>query len=318
MNGRTRSRCAGLCALSGIAAAFRSFYAVTIDGAAVYSSRWIVLLGGLLLALPAAGALVLLRRSCPEKSAAQALEYASGRWGARGLSLIYFAVLTYDAGALLRMMSAAARYVAMPESSGPAIMAVTAAGAWAVLQLGYEAAANAAILWKRAITVLIVLLIAAQMRHFRPAWLTPIIGAQPEILIRQTLPAGGILAFSAAGWLLMGFERDTQDSQVLWTTAKSGLIAAALAACVSMLTPGMVDELSGRSFRLGRLLANDRAGLSLEMPYVIVIYGCMLNALLFEAADTAGGPAKTACADPAFSHETSGIASGPIFSAVAL
>jgi hypothetical protein len=73
------------------------------------------------------------------------------------------------------------------------------------------------------------------------------------------------------------------------TVVSAALITAGIAVLFAMLIPGMTEEPPGRSFRIGRLLMNDRAGLSLEMPYVVLIYSGMLTMLLFELSAAAAG-----------------------------
>ncbi len=277
----------GVCALVGMSVAFRAFYAVIADGAPMYGSRWLAVLGGTVLSLIPVGITVFLRRRNPACSAEDALKQSVGRWGTGFIGALFFLILTYDAAAVLRLMSSSAKYVAMPEGNNALIMAVTAVCAVIAAGMGTEAAANAALLWKKAAWVLIVLLLVVQIRQFRAAWLMPILGAGTAVIAEEVIPPAGMFSFAAAGWLLMSPEHDKHGTALFRTVIRSGLTAAGLAAAFCMLVPGMIDEMPMRSFRLGRLLANDRAGLSLEMPYVILLYGGMLTMLVFEISASA-------------------------------
>ncbi len=276
-----------VCTLTGMAIGFRAFLAVALDGGELYGSGWIVLTAGMVLSIPVAAALMIIRRLFPHEEAAGALSGAGGRIGVRLTGTALFLILVCDAGSVLQMMSTAARYVAAPESNRNIIKLVTALTAAAAAALGPCAAAGAAVLWRRLAAVLIVLLILVQAPYFRPGWLTPVLGPGIPVLMRGALPAAGIFSLTAAGWLMLEREHDPDGKAMLRTLMKSGAVTAALATVLAMLVPGMADAPTGRAFRLGRLLANDRAGLTLELPYVILLYSGMLTMLVFEVTAAA-------------------------------
>ena len=195
---------------------------------------------------------------------------------------MYVIVLTVDAAMAVGLMSGTAKYVAVPEANRILMRAVTAGSAMMISMMGAQAAAGAAVLWKKLAAVLIAVLILSQAKFFRLSWLLPVLGPGAGEIGRSALPAAGMLAFSAAGWLMLEPEDDKRGSAVVKCVAGSGLIAAVLLLMLGMLIPGMLEEPPTRGFRIGRLLANDRAGLTLEMPYVVLLYGGMLTMLVFE------------------------------------
>lgn len=286
MGKMTAQRCS-LCTLFGMAAGFRAFYAVIVDGGRLFGSGWISIVLGLLLSIPVAAALMMIRRAQPDLPAAQALRWAAGKWGARLTGAVLLVILVYDAGGVISIMSSTVRYVAMPEANRNIIKAVIALICVAAVLMGTAAIANAAVLWKRLAAVLIAVLVLAQASQFRAAWLTPVLGPGVGGLMENALPAAGMFSFMAAAWLMLEPGHDRTGTALLKSALCSGMIAAALALALGMLVPGMLDEPSLRSFKLGRLLANDRAGLSLEMPYVALIFSGMLSMLLFELAAAA-------------------------------
>ncbi len=287
MMGRMTAQRRSLCTWIGMAIGFRLFCAVIVDGGQLFGSAWLAMLMGLLLSIPAAAALIPVRRLRPELEGPEALRSAAGSMGMKLAGLILTVVLVYDAGALITLMTSTAKYVAMPEANRNAVKAVTAAAAVTASLMGASAAADAAVLWRRLAAALIAVLVITQAKYFRGAFLTPVLGPGVGEILKNALPAAGMLAFAAAGWLMLEPEHDQAGTAVLKSAVISGLTAAALALCMSMLVPGMPDEPSTRSFRIGRLLANGRAGLTLEMPYVILIYSGMLTALVFEVTAAA-------------------------------
>ncbi len=284
---KTSAQRRSICTLTGIAIGFRAVYAVLVDGAQMFGSAWIAILLALLLALPTAGSLMLLRKAHPQTDAAAALKRTAGKWGTKIIGLLLLVVLLYDSAAVLRLMNAAAKYVAMPEGNKFAIMGVTALAAALTALLGVSAIANAAVMWKRLLIVLIGILIVTQMAYFQWAWLFPILGAGMDVLVRESLPAAGIFSFIVCGWLMMEPQHDQSGTAILGAQVRSALTAAVIAVLFAMLIPGMLEEPPGRGFRIGRLLMNDRAGLSLEMPYVVLIYSGMLTMLIFEVSAAA-------------------------------
>ena len=267
---------------TGMAIGFRAFYAVMVDGGELFGSAYLAMLLGLLGAAPVGWALKILRRSAPEKTGAAVLRDAAGTWGRRLIGLTLFAVLTYDTGAVISLMSSTAKYVAMPEANRNLVKLATAAAAVAAALMGVRACADASVLWRRLAAALMVILVLTQARYFRVSWLTPILGPGIGEVVKNALPAAGIYAFAAAGWLMLEPEHDRTGGAMLRCMLCSGLIAALLSLMLGMLIPGMQEEPATRSFRIGRLLTNDRAGLTLEMPYVVLLYSGMLTMLIFE------------------------------------
>ena len=284
MNGKMTVQRRSLCTWAAMAAGFRTFYAVIIDGRQLFGSAWISVLAAVLLFAPVGGALIAMRKMDPSHLPEEALEAAGGRWGRRLVGVMFAVVLIYDAGAVVSLMSGTAKYVAMPEANRILIRAVTAAAATVAVLMGAAAAAGAAVLWRRLTAVLIVLLIGTQMRYFRPEWLSPLFGPGIAEIGKNAIPAAGMLTLSAGGWLMLEPEHDRKGSALLRCIVRSGLIASALSLMFGMLVPGMLEETPTRSFRIGRLLANDRAGLTLEMPYVVLLYSGMYTMLVFELA----------------------------------
>ncbi len=287
MNGGLTVQRRSLCTLTGMAIGFRAFYAVIVNGGQMYGSRWIALLIALLLAAPVALMLIPVRRKYSRAGGKKALNGTVWEWGERLLNLLLFIVLTYDAAATIRILCGTAKYVAMPEANLVFLEVVTAAVAALAALMGAAAIANGAVLWRRLMAALIVLLAAVQASSFRAAWLTPVLGPGLKTLAAEAMPAAGMFSFAAAGFFMMDPEHDEKGTALVKTVLKSGLVTVALGVLFCMLTPALKDELSSRSFRIGRLLANDRAGLSLEMPYVVLLYSGMLTMLLFETAAAA-------------------------------
>ena len=116
-----------------------------------------------------------------------------------------------------------------------------------------------------------------------------------------------MFSFIAGGWLLTEPGKENKEEALLRTGVCAGLSSCVLAALCGMLAPGLTNEPAVRSFRLGRLLANARAGLSLELPYVILLYSGMATVLLFELAAAAKA---FALAVPAIKGKTVAIAIG--------
>lgn len=287
MMGKMTAQRRSLCTLFGMATGFRAFYAVIVDGGRLFGSGWISIVLGLLLSLPVVVVLMAIRRVQPEIPAADALKWAAGKWGARLIAGALAAILIYDAGGVISIMTSTVRYVAMPEANRNVIKITVALVCTAAVLMGTSAIANAVVLWKRLAVILIAALVLAQVPQFRAAWLTPLLGPGVEILTENALPAAGMFSFAAAAWLMLEPEHDKKGAALMKSALISGVIAAGLALAFGMLVPGMLDEPSLRSFKLGRLLANDRAGLSLEMPYVTLIFSGMLSVLLFELAAAA-------------------------------
>lgn len=282
MSGRTVIQRREICAFTGMAVGFRAFYAVFVDGRGLMNSGWLAVLAGLILALPAVCLLIPIRKGNPSLPPAEEMEHAAGKWSVRALGIILFALLTYDAAASVRILAGTVRYVAMPEGNSTVIMAVTAFVIVLAALRGPAASAGAAILWRKTAGIVAAILVLLQITQLRVSRLTPVLGPGMDEILIGAFPAAGILSFVPAGWLMLNPEQDAKGTAMLKTLLITGVCTAVMTAVFSMLTPVMPDEPTARSFRLGRLLANDRAGLSPEMLYVILLYGGMLTMLLFE------------------------------------
>ena len=282
-----KMRQSSVCTLAGMAIGFRTFYAVVIDGGHLYGSGWLAILLAMIVSLPVSLLILFLNRKKPQLHPAEIIRESTGNIGCALIGLILACVLVYDAGAVLRIITGMVKYVALQETGNVPIAAVTAVSATAALLMGPDAIADSSVLWKRLAVVLVGVLIVSQIPYFRAAWLTPVLGQGMDELIDSALPAAGMLSFIAGGWLMTDTGKEKKETALLRTGVYAGLSSCVLAALCGMLVPGLTDEPVGRSFRLGRLLANARAGLSLELPYVVLLYSGMVTVLLFELAAAA-------------------------------
>lgn len=276
----------GICTLTGMAMTFRVFYEAAVDSGQTAGGAWISVLLGMVMAVPAACCLAAVRRSRPGQEAGGALGSLVGSAAVKGIALICCAVMVCDAAASLRIMSSTVKYVAMPESNRVLILLTGAAAASVCAGMGVKAAAGGAVLWRRLAVILLAVMVIAQAREFRGGWLSPVLGPGWGELIKASLPVAGIFSFIVAGWLLMEPEHDRAGYAMLLTLIRSGLMAAGVMLAFGMLVPPMPEEDPMRTFRLGQLLTNGRGGLSLEMPYVTLLYSGFLTMLVFET--TAG------------------------------
>lgn len=300
-----------VCALVGVAAGFRAFYEVTVDDGQLMNGAWISILLGMILALPTALSLAAIRRYRPEAETDSVVRELVGSGGLKALAATYLSVMVYDAGASLRIMASAAKYVAMPEENRALIMLTTAAAAGICVGLGARATAGGALLWRKLALILLATLAVTQLPYYRTGWLTPILGPGTKVLLDGAIPTAGMFCFPAAAWLLMSPEHDREGKAMLYTLLRSGLVCAASAVLFCMLVPSVLSGDQFRTVRLGRLLLNGRGGLSLEMPYVVLLYGGFLTMLLFEL--TVGAHVLRAFAPKLSQKWRTGIVSGAAF-----
>ncbi len=272
----------GICVLCGMAIGFRLFFTVVVSGNKLLNSGWISILLGCILALPAALLLMLMRRKNRTLPAETVVKKGVGIWGSRLFGIVLFAVMSYETAATAQIFCDTARHVALSGISPLALVAVTLIAAMLAVSNGTDAVAGAGILWSKLATILLLLLLVIQVPYYRPAFLTPILGPGLQSLAEGALPIAGIFSFVVAAWMMLRPERDNQGTAMLRTVLITCVVSVIATIVCAMLLPTIVYKSNALMYCPEHLLITDRAGLSLEMIYVILFYGGLMTTVLFE------------------------------------
>lgn len=255
-------RAAQAAALSSIAA--RIFLGLAVETPGLHNGAW---LSALLGALPAALWLL-------------CLEYVAG--AGRGnafralISLFLLAVVLLDSSSVLSAITRSAACLALERESTVALaLPACLAALWCAHKNG-DALGYGAMLWARLFPAGLALVVLLQFRHYRPQWLTPVLGSGFSGVADGAMrTAGWIVPASAV--LLVSSAPGARRPRPAWPLPLlASLVAALLLALLSMMTP---MPIRGDSWinRLDALLTNGRAPIYLQLPMVLLWYAGLLH-----------------------------------------
>ena len=248
-------------------AAVRIFIDFALDGGAIHNGVWIA---SLLSALPAIPYLLCL----------DAVQY--NRRVAAPLRIMLLSVTALDAAHVLSICARVAGnlaldYVPVQYVTLPLALAVL----WCVWHNG-DAVGYAAILWIKAFPVLLLLVVALQMRHYNPRWLFPLLGDGFREITRGATRASGWFIPATAIYFVAESSGDRKGRRPLitWLFFAPAVVALLLILRL-MMAPTGVYGLTWEA-RLDALLTNGRAPLYLQLPMILAFFISTLHLLASE------------------------------------
>ena len=243
------------------ASAARVFYALAVETGTVHNGVWISALLGAILAIP----LIL------------AVGRSRGR-GNRWLLAVLCVASLADSGLVLSAIARSSSFLTMDEVrpillSLPALLAVF----WCVTRNG-DAIGYGSMLWVRIFPALLLPVVLLQWRHYRPAWLLPLLGDGWRAIGLGGLRTAGCLIPYTALALVCEDETPENSSKGSFVAALSGgaVLAALLLLPRLMMAP---TNVAGDDWitRLDTLLTNGRAPLYLQLPMILLWYGGLFH-----------------------------------------
>lgn len=255
-------RAAHAAALAGIAA--RVFLGLAVETPGLHNGAWLCALLG---AFPAALWLL-------------GLEYIAG--ARRGnafralISVFLLAVVLLDSSNVLSAIARSAACLA-PERESTVALALPAclAALWCAHKNG-DALGYGAMLWARLFPAGLALVVLLQFSHYRPLWLTPVLGSGFSGIADGAMRTAGWVVPSGAVLLISSAPGERRTRPVWVLALLASLVAALLLALLSMMTP---MQIRGDSWinRLDALLTNGRAPIYLQLPMVLLWYAGLLH-----------------------------------------
>ena len=253
-----------------VAVATRVFLDLGLDGGPVHNGVWIAALLG---ALPAIPYLLCLETACAGERPG-----AVARWL---LTPLLLAIVVSDAARALSIIARTAGYLALEQT--PALwltLPVALSTLWCVWRNG-DAIGYAAMLWTRVFPALMLVVVLLQARHFRAAWLRPLLGNGWRVIFSDGLRVSGCFV-PATALMLVCHEADK-------STCRPGLAWLCLAPAVSalllilrlMMTPTGLSAMPWTE-RLDALLTNGRAPLYLQLPMIMAFFTGVMHLLACE------------------------------------
>lgn len=262
-------------ALATLAVVARIVSGVLIDMPELLNAGWLAILLGALLALPLMFAVTRFRTAQENQSTPLP----------RLLCPVFFIIAVWDAAAVASMIADSAGYLALDSTASIYLMIPQFVLCLGCLLLNGDALGASAVIWKKFLPVLLLIVILLQSDNYQPQWLTPLLGpGLPEILSGALRIAGW---FSLPAGLFLIAKPDVQGHaghlRPMKTLAFCAAFAALIAAVFSMILPSATDQnLFSRTFRFDALLANGRNGLALQLPTIALWYPGLFYALLFD------------------------------------
>ena len=190
----------------------------------------------------------------------------------------FMAAALLDAAETMRCVTRSAGFLALDEMQPVwLLLPVALAMYWCVGKNG-DALGYAASVWLKIFPLLLVLVVAMQLRHLRPDWLFPLFGSGGRALAGGALHAAGGAATLCGALLLQ--ENTGKPGKVLGALAISAAVAAVLIALQLAMLPTSRDA-SALSWidRLDGLITNGRAPLYLQLPMMILWFAALFHLL---------------------------------------
>ena len=256
------------------AVATRLFIGLTLEKPTIHNGAWLSALLGGLLALPWALGLGLLQSPGARRQ----------RRAMAPLRAALLVGLVADAAQLFSMAARSAGYLALDRRDPAALLIPAALAAlWCVVR-GGDAVGYGAMAWTRLFPALMLVVVLLQFRHYRPQWLTPVLGpgwgaiclSGARAAVRVMLASGVLLASDGEDEKGDGL-RPTLRAFVLAILASAVLIVLRL-----MMTPTMPEGMSWLD-RLDSLLVNGRAPLYLQLPMIALWFAGLMHLIACES-----------------------------------
>jgi hypothetical protein len=252
-----------------VSAATRIFLDLALDGNPIHNGVWIAALLG---ALPVIPYLI-----CLDLLAGQHDPPAR-----RSLAGLLLTVTALDAARIVSVVLRTSGFLTL-EPVNPVILVIPMALAtlWCIWRNG-DAIGYAAMLWRRAFPVLMLVVILLQWGHYRAQWIRPWLGNGWGDIVEGAsrtascyVPATSIL-----------FVCKPADKAVKWRPAVARIVLASAVAALllvlrlMMLPSGMSD--TPWISRLDALLTNGRAPLYLQLPMIVGFFTGIMHLLTCE------------------------------------
>ena len=252
-----------------VAAATRIFLDLALDGNPIHNGVWIAALLGALPVIPYLICLDLLA-SRPDSTAR------------RSLAGLLLTVTALDAARIVSVVLRTSGFLTL-EPVNPVILVIPMALAtlWCIWRNG-DAIGYAAMLWRRAFPVLMLVVILLQWGHYRAQWIRPWLGNGWGDIVEGAnrtascyVPATSIL-----------FVCKPAEGTVKWRSSvvriflASAVAALLLVLRLMMLPSGMSD--GPWISRLDALLTNGRAPLYLQLPMIVAFFVGIMHLLACE------------------------------------
>lgn len=257
-----------------VAVGVRLFFDVAIDQPGLLNAGWLTTLGACALTLPLAFCLYYLRKTW----AVPPSEKFTG-WAARAFALILCLFSLYDCGCALRLFILSAQHTALESIHPWLLIPLLALAAGLCCLTGAQAVSSAARVSLGILAVMMVIIVAVQLRSLNVRWLTPVLGPGVDDLAQPLPHLAGLMTSLVPLWLLKGSSE--KRPKALSMPALTGYIALAVSLLLVlfyMLAPMMTGVPDTRLFRFDRLLTNGRVSISLQLVLLLAWHaGLMIN-----------------------------------------
>ena len=268
MNINTKS----VISLGVVSAGFQLFYALIVDTPDMTSGFLPTLLLSALGFLPALLAFCLMERMGEDQPPIERLKRASGPIFSRAYLMLLAVFLLLSAALSVSELTAVSSYIALSAVSDHWLNLVTVLTVCLCSLCGIRSVAGSSRLRMLYLPFLLALVLIAQFQSLMPRWLLPVLGDGLPTLLREAVPLCGVQMQLVPLWFLCGSRR------VMAGVHLRVVLYVALACLMyCMLTPTMPYAPNSWFFRLDTVLSNGRTSLSLQLPYMIILYTGLLT-----------------------------------------
>lgn len=263
-----------------VSMAVRMFMGMVFTPVKASNAVWMCPIVGVVICLP----LMWCTRCAASLGNGSVWENAACRLGGQvsaAVALLLGLYLSYDAAVVMRMLANTAGIVALGAMPDVFLTLPLVLLLICVLMLDSDSLGNSARIWLLALPILLVIMLAAQLKSFEPEWLLPLFGGGAGSIADGAVHCAGWMAGIALLWWISVPDRG--KAGLVQVELAAAIAVAVLLALLSMLCPTLVDTQFTRVERLHLVLSNGRTPLSLQLILILLWYAGLLYLMCAEA-----------------------------------
>ena len=258
---------------AALAAGFRVFCGLMLERAQLHNGAQLSAIIGAMLALPMIAGF---------RRIAVRLERLN-RSAAAPLALALLAANLADGASVVRTIVRSASFLSLDRASmATLLIPIGLALYWCMTRNG-DAVGDSAAMGIRVFALLLGVILLLQLRCYRAAWLTPLLGSGWPSVIEGGVRAAGWMVSIFGIMIVAGCEGDEPAGTrpARWLIAAAGT-AAAMISLQLMMAPTLEGRDANWLNRLGALLTNGRAEPYNQFPMIVLWYAGLMHLLTCE------------------------------------
>lgn len=266
------------------ASSMHMFWGMAIDFPSALNAAWLCPLLGFLIASP----LLFAVDQAGKTGAESPFSIVLGNLPAcvqRVLQGLAALLMAYDLSAVMRLTASSSNIIALGDVTVHLLIVPLGIVVAVLVLLGPDASGNSTRIVMYVLPVFIAVMLAVQLKSYRPAWLFPLLGNGVQSIAAGGIYCAGVISIMALIWMVSVPERN--DRSMLRYAFLSSFCVSLLLIGFHMSFPVMPDGDFTEAARIELFLSNGRLSLSPQFILNILWYSGLLLLIAAEAVTAA-------------------------------